>query len=222
MVKVLWAFNLKLFTIKKMTMLKLANLVPALLLLLVPTISIAASIPRNAIPAISLTETSVSLTSNETVPYDEHASLMYSAIPVDGPNPLDITCFQPTKGVELLRARINDCDSVALGIIRGDKIRAPISWGVKKEGYHGFEVPYVWPPHKTCRVQIGPETPDAEDNFSPKDVADGAVEIIKGCLENQPNHMLRLGGTAKIGPKKIMRVTILGTKVSISSDVLVE
>ena len=121
--------------------------------------------------------------------------------------PIDFFCFtQPLPPEPRGRpVELNECEEARELIMVGDKAWAPMDFSGDKE--KGYFVPKVW---GCCNCHIILHAVDgdysvAEDTFTLALVAHVAEVILKSCVKNMP---ARLGGTAKVGPKKVFEIIV--------------
>ncbi|KAL8702812.1 MAG: hypothetical protein Q9201_004028 [Fulgogasparrea decipioides] len=123
-------------------------------------------------------------------------------------NPPDRQQLQPTI--------FKQCLEIAKFLAKVDKTDAPVSFS-RRPGI-GYKVPQHWV-IGTCVATLDMHSDEDEDTASFMEIAIETGTLSAACVAKPPH----LGGTAVLGPKKVMNITILGlelpgNRVSLSAD----
>ena len=153
--------------------------------------------------------TAINSTSTDNNFSDEQGSLLSNvSISFDFSDNSEIDCFRrPTKG-SIGPTQLSHCFDAAGQIVSSgqEKSTTLLTWGDK----NGVDLPLPqgWT-GSTCKIVLNPEygRSNVQDEFSRQALQLEADAITERCVGKGTKH---LGGSAVIGPKKVLRLTVYG------------
>ena len=118
-----------------------------------------------------------------------------------------VGCYNqsPPGQRQIYPTKFVDCAEPIKNLVKYDKAHAPTLFS-RKRGL-GYKLPAQWV-SRSCAIFLDARSDDDEDYATFYDIAIEAGVINAACVANPPH----LGGTNRVGPKKIMNISIFGLR----------